>query len=212
MTMQNTDSQQLFREALSMTVKRLGLPITDEELSRFSYFETPQSVEQPIESSDDLNDNEDLSLQLLKESSITVGSYAPTENMSQSRLVAIIQDNKPIIAFGYHDDEESIEIADKLLNDKDFVRIIEYIYGSKDNLHRGVVLGKEVFNDLNYDKYSSIVSSKQGEYEDGTGKGALEAIIFGKEHTLAFAMCVTNSVMMIMKPKSRPLSMKLSLR
>ena len=70
--------------------------------------------------------NNEQALQLLKESILSTGTYNPSESFNNSKSVALELNDKPIILLGWEDDQESNEIATRLISNHQFLQLITH--------------------------------------------------------------------------------------
>ena len=213
MSSNNTCSMQIFKDAVRKEALERGLNPSDSSnlLNNFStivdtYFVNDAgSKNSPV--------NKELALRLLKESSLTTGKFEPNEAWWADKSLGVTLNGEPIIGFGYYDDEKTSSIIDSLLNNPDFINIIEYFYGDATTLRKEVIEHKPIFEKTKMTELPAILASEQGQVEEGEENtdSLVEAVVFTDNHAIPYALCITNSVMLDMKPQSTPLSHHLRL-
>lgn len=148
-------------------------------------------------------------LQLLKESILTTGTYVPSENFKNSNSIALELNGKPIILLGWEEDQESDNVANRLIENKHFLSLLKYEYGFIESLEKKIVSNRESCPKASY---HCITTSKQGMIEDGKGIGDLVAIILNEKDSLGFGMCINNSIMKCFFPYATTLSLQVELK
>lgn len=154
--------------------------------------------------------NQEQGLKLLKESILTTGEFTPSQNFLSDRSVGIAINGKPIILLGWADDEESNHIADRLVSNSHFHRLVDYVFGSCESVEKITVHNSEVCKTISY---PCITESEQGLVEDGQGSGTLVALILKDDRPdFGFGICVNNSIMQSFYPEAKPLSVQIELK
>lgn len=154
------------------------------------------------------NRNNELSLELLKQSAITPATYSPSNNYLNARSVAVTMNEKPILFIGYEDSQDCIDQAQALASNENFQKIFNYVIGDKFRYGIGFFSNADFFQHGKI--YSAVVSSEQG-VRDDTGMGAVEAVLCFESNNdnalaLAFALCVFNDLMQIIVPTAKPIT------
>ena len=152
--------------------------------------------------------NNEQALQLLKESILMTGTYNPSERFNNSKSVALELNDKPIIILGWEDDQESNDIATRLISSHHFLQLITHEYGLIESLKKTIVTNREVCPDSSY---NCIIKSEQGLIEDGQGAGELVAVILDDNNALGFGICVNNDIMKCFYPNAKSLSSQVEL-
>lgn len=153
--------------------------------------------------------NPTIALQLFIESILTVGTYNPSEAFLESESVGIALDTQPILLLGYSGDKESNEIIDRLLLNDQFIDLVDYAFGTSENLKKVVVKNQSVCKES---EHRSIVLSEQGVQEDGKGSGALVAVLPFCFDDFATGLCINSSIMQCFYPTAAPLSTQIGLK
>ena len=154
------------------------------------------------------NRNTETALELLKQSAITPAAYTPSKSYLDSLSVAVTLDGKPLFFIGYADSKECNNQALALASNKDFRKIMNFIFG-------GVfVYGIGHFHNSCYFKldksYNAVAGCIQG-VRDDSGMGSLEVVIAtetsnDKGLAAAFALCVYDKIMRIIVPTAKPIT------
>lgn len=150
-----------------------------------------------------IQNNKEIALQLLVESIITVGTYKPSKEFLSSDSIGITLNGEPILLLGYADDAESIDITDRLLDNKDFRELVEYVFGSSENLSKAAMSNSQTCPNP---EYSCITKSVQGMEEDGSGTGDLVAVLPIERAAFACCLCINSKIMQCFYPSAKPLS------
>lgn len=154
--------------------------------------------------------SENLALQLLKESIITPGFYNPSQEFLANDSIGIAFDGQPLLMVGYPDYEENHQIIDRLLGNKHFFDLVDYVFGSGASLK----LSKMQFKNAEVcpgAEYASLTTSEQGQAEDGSGIGDLVAVLMTERKDFAAGLCMNSSIMLCFYPNAKPLSIQISL-
>ena len=139
--------------------------------------------------------NREWLLSKLKESSITVGSYMPSENVKSMSNVVITLNDKPLLALGSTGDLPTLSESKKLIESPVFFTLVDKTFnkGCTDIfLEVKNILG----SDINWkEKEICITKSKVGVTELGNEEADLVWIVFGEE-ALGFAtlLCITKEI------------------
>lgn len=149
--------------------------------------------------------NQAQAAQLLKESILMPGSYSPSTRFMRSRSVALEVNEKPILLLGWEEDQESHEIADRLISNPYFKALIEYEYGTIDSVKKTIVENGELCLKASY---NCITKSEQGFVEEGHQNGELVAIVLEDNKALGFGMSISNGIMQCFYPDALALSVQ----
>lgn len=152
--------------------------------------------------------NSDQALQLLKESIITPGAYRLSESFKGDSSVGIALNGKPFLLVGWHDDDESQRVTERLLINEQFAELVRYIYGDSAGLSKVIVKNSVACPS---DSYLAIAKSVQGQTEDGADEDELQAILIDDRQDFAAGLCINNSIMMCFCPDAEPLSTQIKI-
>lgn len=147
-------------------------------------------------------------IQLQRESVLCTGGYAPDDAFMQEKSVVITLASKVILMVGLSSETESFAIAERLLNDRCFLDMVEYCCGSRQALrhtvmHNSAICSKDVF-------YPAVLLKPQDE-EAELDATHLVAVVPIQKPILAMALCVSNSLMLDFCPNAPPLSLDIRL-
>lgn len=129
--------------------------------------------------------------QALKESIISPGIYTPRLSFLSAKSIGIVVDGKPIVLLGFEGDEDSNDVADRLLASPQFHALVKYEFGEYQELT------KEIISNDAYcatKEYNAVVKSEQGKIEAGHEEGRLEAVLPVGSQAFGFGMCVSNEL------------------
>lgn len=138
---------------------------------------------------------------------ITPGVYVPRLEFLALTSIAITLDDKPIVIVGPENDQESIEIVDRLLASEEFAALVTYEFGDYKKISKAVI-SNEIFT--GGDEYNALVKKNQdAEVEDGEGK--LVSLIPLGSKAFGFGLCVSNELMLCFYPHAIPLTEDITL-
>ncbi len=135
--------------------------------------------------------------ELLVKSTITTGSYTPSEFVRNAEHIAVLIDGKPVYLAGESDCDVSINEAKQLANNEMYKLGLSKI-GLTGELSYGIVSG----SDIDWQgSHNAIVKSDSGVFEDGQGVGELIGINLTENQSLGVLMCVNDSLARILDPQ-----------
>jgi hypothetical protein len=128
---------------------------------------------------------------LLKISTITPGSYVPSDNVRHGMHAAVFVNGDPVILCGPSNDSASVQESQALARSSRFSRLCKK-KGLLGVITDGYISGKLIkWND----RESAIVKSTSGEVELGNQDGDLVAIVLNDPNTsFTAAMCVITEI------------------
>lgn len=145
----------------------------------------------------------DLTSQLIKESALTSGLYHPSDVFRNANSVAITLKNTPIILLGWEGEGNSAALADRLLNNAEFINLVKHEYGDTEGIGSAIVSNNMVCPGPDY---LCLAESKQGVIDDGEDGCAVVSILPHNNHAFAFGLCINSSIMLCFCPDAKPLS------
>lgn len=173
-------------------------PLTDEQIKeqeilkqQLSQFKNPKPL------------TDDLTSQLVRESALTSGLYRPSDVFRNANSIAITLKGAPIILLGWEGENNSTVLAERLLNNSEFINLVKHEYGHTEDIGSAVVSNNAVCPGT---EYLCLAESKQGVIDDGEDGCAVVSILPHNNHAFAFGLCINSSIMLCFCPDAKPLS------
>lgn len=133
----------------------------------------------------------------LQLSTLTPGSYKPSERMKNRQHAAVFLGQTPVILCGPSDDLDSMELASKLSKSGRLQALLS-LYGLSGYISNGVCNGRDI---AWKNSCSAIVAKKSGVIEDGSESGPLVSIILtDTNNALATACCTDREISRVFDP------------
>ena len=138
---------------------------------------------------------------LLKLSTLTPGTYLPTEEMKERNHAAVFVDEAPVMLCGPVDDPESMQQVEALIANQQFRKALRAA-GKVGEVHGGNLMGS------NFDwpdQISALTEKPSGEVvsNEGSGDGSIVALVLDDPHNaLTTLFCVNASVVHDLDPNA----------